>query len=129
MTLNFDWLYWPFFRMQGVDLLSADLKTPAFNTDAGIDVADKLAKATAEGAINRIAWTGRWIEPDGGFQPLALRLKHRAERQQVIGAAHRIKVRSGRQRLGKKTPPRHPARVHGPARPPARHRSQRVLRP
>lgn len=67
MTLNFDWLYWPFFRMQGVDLLSTDLKTPTFNTDAGIDVADKLAKATADGAINRISWTGRWIEPNGGF--------------------------------------------------------------
>ncbi|MCZ8122379.1 MAG: extracellular solute-binding protein [Magnetospirillum sp.] len=67
MTLNFDWLYWPFFRMQGVDLLSADLRTATFNTPAGIDVADKLARATADGSINRISWTGRWIEPNGAF--------------------------------------------------------------
>src|SRR5271169_5510885 len=47
LTLNFDWLYWPLFKMQGVDLLTADLKKPTFNTPAGIETADKLAKATA----------------------------------------------------------------------------------
>ena len=26
LTLNFDWLYWPFFKMEGVELLSADGK-------------------------------------------------------------------------------------------------------
>jgi ABC-type glycerol-3-phosphate transport system substrate-binding protein len=30
-------------------------------------VLDKLARATADGAINRISWTGRWVEPNGAF--------------------------------------------------------------
>jgi ABC-type glycerol-3-phosphate transport system substrate-binding protein len=67
LTLNFDWLYWPLLRMQGVDLLTSDLKKPTFNTPAGIETADKLAKATAEGSINKISWTGRWVEPNGAF--------------------------------------------------------------
>lgn len=67
MTLNFDWLYWPLLRMNGVDLLSADLKKTAFNTPKGIEVFDKLAKATASNSINKISWTGRWVEPNGAF--------------------------------------------------------------
>jgi len=67
LTLNFDWLYWPLFKMQGVDLLTADLKKPNFNTPAGIETADKLAKATGDGSINKISWTGRWVEPNGAF--------------------------------------------------------------
>jgi len=67
LTLNFDWLYWPLLRMQGVDLLTPDLKKPTFNTAAGIETADKLAKATADGSINKISWTGRWVEPNGAF--------------------------------------------------------------
>src|SRR5690242_1936920 len=33
LMLNFDWLYWPFMKMNGVDLLSPDLKTATFKTD------------------------------------------------------------------------------------------------
>ena len=67
LTLNFDWLYWPLFQMNGVDLLSPQRDRVAFNTPQGIDVLDKLAKATTDGAINRISWTGRWVEPNGAF--------------------------------------------------------------
>ncbi len=67
LTLNFDWLYWPLFKMNGVDLLTADLKKPAFNTPTTAAVLDRLAKATQSGAINKIAWTGRWVEPNGAF--------------------------------------------------------------
>lgn len=67
MTLNFDWLYWPLFQMNGVELVSKDLKKAAFNTPVAIQVLDKLAKATASGAINKISWTGRWVEPNGAF--------------------------------------------------------------
>src|SRR3954451_20272333 len=67
LTLNFDWLYWPLMKMNGVELLKPDLKTPAFNTPETAAVLDKLAKATASGAINKIAWTGRWVEPNGAF--------------------------------------------------------------
>ncbi len=67
LTLNFDWLYWPMFKMNGVELLTPDLKKAAFNTPKAIEVLDKLAKATASGAINKISWTGRWVEPNGAF--------------------------------------------------------------
>ncbi len=67
MTLNFDWLFWPLFAMNGVQLVTPDLKKPTFNTAKAIEVLDKLAKATQSGAINKIAWTGRWVEPNGAF--------------------------------------------------------------
>jgi len=67
LTLNFDWLYWPLFKMNGVELLSPDLKKPAFNTPQAAEVLEKLAKATDGGAINKISWTGRWVEPNGAF--------------------------------------------------------------
>lgn len=67
LTLNFDWLYWPLFKMNGVELLTPDLKKPAFNTPEMIAVLERLAKATESGGINKIAWTGRWVEPNGAF--------------------------------------------------------------
>jgi ABC-type glycerol-3-phosphate transport system substrate-binding protein len=67
LTLNFDWLYWPLMRMNGVDLLSPDLKTPTFNTAKAAEVIGVLAEATKSGAINGISWTGRWVEPNDAF--------------------------------------------------------------
>jgi ABC-type glycerol-3-phosphate transport system substrate-binding protein len=67
MTLNFDWLYWPLFKMNGVDLLTPDFKKAAFDTPKGVYVLDALAKATSAGSINKISWTGRWVEPNGAF--------------------------------------------------------------
>jgi putative chitobiose transport system substrate-binding protein len=67
MTLNFDWLYWPLFAMNGVQLVTPDLKKTAFNTPKAVEVLDKLAKATQANAINKISWTGRWVEPNGAF--------------------------------------------------------------
>jgi ABC-type glycerol-3-phosphate transport system substrate-binding protein len=67
LTLNFDWLYWPLFKMNGVELLSTDGKKAAFNTPQTAEVLERLAKATASGGINKIAWTGRWVEPNGAF--------------------------------------------------------------
>ena len=49
LTLNFDWLYWPLFAMNGIDLLSKDLTKPTFNTPKAIEVTDRLAKATESG--------------------------------------------------------------------------------
>jgi ABC-type glycerol-3-phosphate transport system substrate-binding protein len=62
MTLNFDWLYWPLFAMNGVELLTPDLKKPAFNTPETIKLVEVLAQATQEGAVNRLSWTARWME-------------------------------------------------------------------
>lgn len=67
MTLNFDWLYWSLFAMNGVELLTPDGKKAAFNTPAAVKTLDTLAKATADGVINKISWTGRWVEPNGAF--------------------------------------------------------------
>ena len=67
LTLNFDWLYWPLFAMNGVELVTQDLKKPLFNTPKAVEVLDKLAKATNGNAINKISWTGRWVEPNGAF--------------------------------------------------------------
>ena len=67
LTLNFDWLYWPLMKVNGIELLTPDYKKPAFNTPATAELLDRLAKSTASGAINKIAWTGRWVEPNGAF--------------------------------------------------------------
>ena len=67
LTLTFDWLYWPLFAMNGVELLTPDLKKAAFNTTATAEVVDKLSKGTDSGAVNKISWTGRWVEPNGAF--------------------------------------------------------------
>jgi len=67
LTMNFDWLYWPLFKMNGVELLTPDLKKAAFNTPQAVKVVEALAKATQGGGINKIAWTGRWVEPNGAF--------------------------------------------------------------
>jgi ABC-type glycerol-3-phosphate transport system substrate-binding protein len=67
LTLNFDWLYWPLFKMNGIDLMTPDNKKPAFNTPEAAAVLERLAKATESGGINTLAWTGRWVEPNGAF--------------------------------------------------------------
>jgi ABC-type glycerol-3-phosphate transport system substrate-binding protein len=67
LTLNFDWLYWPLFAMNDVSLLTPDLRRTAFNTPKAIEVVEKLARASDNGAINKISWTGRWVEPNGAF--------------------------------------------------------------
>ena len=67
LTLNFDWLYWPLFKMNGIELLTPDLKRAAFNTPQALDVLARLGQATESGAINKISWTGRWVEPNGAF--------------------------------------------------------------
>ena len=101
MTLNFDWLYWPLLAMNGVELLTPDLKKAAFNTPKTVEVLEALAKATQEGAINKISWTGRWVEPNGAFAagtigmlhahaPAFLWFKSKAPwvNQDTVGATH-----------------------------------------
>jgi len=67
LTLNFDWLYWPLMKMNGIELLTPDLKAPVFNRPETVALVEQLAAATADGTINKIAWTGRWVEPNGAF--------------------------------------------------------------
>jgi ABC-type glycerol-3-phosphate transport system substrate-binding protein len=67
VTLNFDWLYWPLFAMNGVELLAPDGRKAAFNTPAAVRTLEALARATEEGTINKVSWTGRWVENNGAF--------------------------------------------------------------
>lgn len=67
ITLNFDWLYWSLMAMNGIELLNEDMTEAAFNTPEMVDVVTRLAEATADGAINPISWTGRWVEPNNAF--------------------------------------------------------------
>jgi ABC-type glycerol-3-phosphate transport system substrate-binding protein len=76
ITLNFDWLYWPLLKMNGIELLTPDLKKPAFNTAEAVAVVDRLAKATETGGINKVAWTGRWVEPNGAFSSGTVGMMH-----------------------------------------------------
>jgi ABC-type sugar transport system permease subunit len=76
LTLNFDWLYWPLMKMNGIELLTPDFKKPAFNTPAAVHTLNRLAKATASGAINKISWTGRWVEPNSAFSSGTVGMMH-----------------------------------------------------
>jgi len=67
LTLNFDWFYWPIFKTNGVDILTPDNKKAAFNTPAAAKTLATLRDLTAEGAISKISWTGRWNEPNNAF--------------------------------------------------------------
>lgn len=67
LTTNFDWLYWPLFKMNGVDILNEDMTEAAFNTPEAVETLTRLAEATKSGAINNISWTGRWVEPNTAF--------------------------------------------------------------
>jgi ABC-type glycerol-3-phosphate transport system substrate-binding protein len=67
LTLNFDWFYWPLFKVNGVDILTPDNKKAAFNTPAAARTLEILRNLTAEGAISKISWTGRWNEPNSAF--------------------------------------------------------------
>jgi ABC-type glycerol-3-phosphate transport system substrate-binding protein len=67
ITLNFDWLFWPLFGMNGVHVLNEDMSAAAFNTPEGLATLTALANATKSGAINNISWTGRWVEPNTAF--------------------------------------------------------------
>jgi ABC-type glycerol-3-phosphate transport system substrate-binding protein len=76
ITLNFDWLYWPLFRANGVEILTSDKSKAAFNTPAAVTVLKNLARLTKSGAIPGVAWTGRWAEPNGAFGAGGIGMHH-----------------------------------------------------
>jgi hypothetical protein len=49
VTLNFDWLFWPLFAANKIDLLSPDMKRAVFNTPQAQELVARLAKATETG--------------------------------------------------------------------------------
>jgi len=67
ITLNFDWLYWPLFASNGVEIFNANKTRAAFNTPAAREVLETLAELTEDGVIPALTWTGRWAEPNGAF--------------------------------------------------------------
>ena len=66
LTLNFDWLYWPLFEMNGVELLSPDLKKAAFNTPKAVEVAGQARRRRP-----RAAPSTRSPGPAAGSSPTA----------------------------------------------------------
>jgi len=76
ITLNFDWLYWPLFRANGVRILTDDKSKAAFNTPAAVEVLKNLTRLTKSGAIPGVAWTGRWAEPNGAFGAGGIGMHH-----------------------------------------------------
>lgn len=67
MTLNFDWMYWPLFKANGVELLTPDNRKAAFNTPAAVETLETLAKFTKNGVISKLSWTARWKELNDSF--------------------------------------------------------------
>ena len=67
MTLNFDWLYWPLFAMNDIEFVNEEGTEAAFNTPEAVALVERLAAATESGAIDKISWTGRWVEPNSAF--------------------------------------------------------------
>ena len=67
ITTNWDWLFWPLFKANGVDILNEDMTAAAFNTPEAVETLTRLAEATQSGVINNISWTGRWVEPNTAF--------------------------------------------------------------
>ena len=53
--------------MNGIELLGPDQKKAALNTPQAVKTVETLAKATQDGVINKISWTGRWVEPNDAF--------------------------------------------------------------
>ena len=68
LTLNFDWLYWPL-------LQDGRRRAPLGGRQEGrLQHAEgdrgrwtSSRRRTESGAINKISWTGRWVEPNGAF--------------------------------------------------------------
>jgi ABC-type glycerol-3-phosphate transport system substrate-binding protein len=65
------------------------------------EVVGRLAAGTADGSINKIAWTGRWVEPNGAFAAGTVGMHHAHSpayfaikgqgpwvSQQTLGATH-----------------------------------------
>ena len=67
LTLNFDWLYWPLFKMNGIELLIAGSEERRLQHAGGDRGADGSPRPRRAAAINKISWTGRWVEPNGAF--------------------------------------------------------------
>ena len=76
ITFNFDWLYWPLFKMAGVELFAPNGKAAGFNTSNTVELLTKLTDSTKRGAINKLAWTGRWVEPNDAFASGTVGMHH-----------------------------------------------------
>ena len=75
--------------MNGVDLLTPDLKKPAFNTPEGRRAGRQARPSHAIGAINKISWTGRWVEPNGAFAAGNVGMLHAHSRRRISSSRAR----------------------------------------
>ena len=68
LTLNFDWLYWPLFedeRHRAAHARPQEAGLQHAEDGRGASSAWRRRRQTAR--INKISWTGRWVEPNGAF--------------------------------------------------------------
>ena len=55
-------------KMNGVELLTPDLQEAGLQHAGGRRAARRASpRRRLQAAINKIAWTGRWVEPNGAF--------------------------------------------------------------
>jgi len=57
---RFDYMFWPFFWSEGVDVLNEDDSAPAFNTDRAVEILGRFRDLTDDGVIPELTWTQRW---------------------------------------------------------------------
>jgi len=67
LTLHrFDYMFWPFFWSEGVDVLDDD-SNPAFNTSRAAEIVGRLRDLTDDGVIPELTWTQRYTPQNEQF--------------------------------------------------------------
>ncbi|WP_247004319.1 extracellular solute-binding protein [Halosolutus gelatinilyticus] len=58
--IRFDYLLWPWFKSEGVDVLTDDNSEAAFNTSTTVELLERFRQLTDDGVLPEVTWTGEW---------------------------------------------------------------------
>ncbi|WP_121743272.1 extracellular solute-binding protein [Natronorubrum halophilum] len=58
--IRFDFLLWPWFQAEGIDVLNDDNSEATFNTSATVELLERFQQLTSDGVIPEVTWTGEW---------------------------------------------------------------------
>lgn len=58
--IRFDFLLWPWFQSEGVDVLNDDNTEAAFNTSMTVELLERFRQLTSDGVLPEVSWTGDW---------------------------------------------------------------------
>jgi len=58
--IRFDYLLWPWFKSEGIDVLNDDNSQAAFNTSRTVELLERFRQLTADGVLPEVTWTGEW---------------------------------------------------------------------